>query len=155
MFKNDYIFYDKDCYVYKIRAFEARLDKSNVRFKPNVDDYDKRKYFPNDNQTPLICTLMDQEAQEYGYKLNKPSIINKTSQILHHKQILSKSLVIKRRKAKIVTERSSLREYLDKIVLKATPNAMNIACKQYLSHPSRQVLMKYAHLFGLNYNELN
>lgn len=55
-----------------------------------------------------------------------------------------------RQPGRTTSQSSSLKEELDKNVLKTTRRAMIYACKQYPSLSSRHVLNKYAHLFGLD-----
>lgn len=130
-------------------------------------------------QKPIFCTLLKHEADEYGYKLpylinaNELSTQKATKTPKCHKIItklllftphvaadLSSVSVSKnqhqpanrkqmRTTRKLPTYSASLKEKLDRNVPRTTRKAMTNACKQYPSLSSRNLLDKYAHLFGL------
>lgn len=127
---------------------------------------------------PPTCSLLPQEAEAYGYKLpcrsQEEQSKNLNSASHHHKRITkfsrfkssvaaalsnvgsqpSSSVVTTRGKSfEKVKELSHWlplsKENLNRNVLKATRVAVTNSCKQYPSVLSRNVLDKYAHLFGL------
>lgn len=159
----------------KLVAFKARIDKSKaVRrvTRTSEDDHDVSPYFvkPLAQQKPLTCSLLPHEAEAYCYKL--PSQQQETrshpSCALNEHGGLKKLPLLynlsadrsKPRpsttmrgicdKEKELSQSSSLN--LDRSLLKATRISVTNACKQYPPVLSRNVLDKYAHLFGLGGN---
>lgn len=140
---------------------------------------DKSPYFSINSQpgstNKTECSLLPREAKIYGYKLTQSPSQSATIDELYknrdHKCI-SKLLLFKPRlmtaglstapigQSTLRIEKyaghsmkkkasRSLREQLNRGILKTTRVAMSNACKQYPRLSSQSVLDKYAHLFGL------
>lgn len=104
---------------YKIAAFETRINKSNARRPSKADEAIVSPYFPpNNTKKDVSSSLLEHEAQEYGYNINRKEI---------YKTMLENKVVSRQKK---------------QIVIKKP-------CKQYPRLLSRNLMDKYAHLFGL------
>lgn len=136
-------------------------------------------YFAHSNgqQKPLVCSLSTHEANLYNYKLDhfeRPgeSFEREKTSTKTHKTVTTKLPPFKPSVAtglltgnlnairgapfsemsfasRATSSTTKLKERLNRNVLKATPLAMSLSCKQYPRLISRNVLNKYAHLFGL------
>lgn len=181
--RRSYVFYRKHQNVIKIPAFATRIDKSNILRRrtglstPADQNNFVSSYFTKSNGTelrtrkPLFSSLLEHEAEEYGYKLSRPEQ-QSTTEKDHNESVcppkrISYISLFKSTSGPIVTNSSrlltrnrhnskqllpgeaSLREQLDKTVLRSTRIATTNACRRYPSLSSRNVLDKYAHLFGL------
>lgn len=191
MASDERLYYDKHNRL-RIKAFVARIDKSKAfrgdsGFKPLNSI--TSPYFASSKQQqekPLTCSLLDREAEAYGYKLASSTggsggtlknVKRSTNYVQRHKRItklllftpfMTAGLAAGSQTTKadsVMTQDSSckkglassmsnsLRQKLDRNVLKATRIAMTHTCRQYPRLPSRNVLAKYAHLFGLDSSE--
>lgn len=182
----------------EINAFVARIDKSKAlkRGKTVKSLYKDTlsstisPYFDNNHlnkrrqQKPLVCSLLNHEAELYGYKLpqsemqmlnsngNSNNSSNKQANLpaQHHRnqnqnqhQLKHQKLQLQQCLSSTISSSSSnfhlTNRYSNKNkgrtllslynVLKTSPAATQIASKRYPHLSSRNILDKYAHLFGL------
>lgn len=131
------IFYDKRGNLI-IPAFVARLDRSKAprgvveSWSFNEEANSVSPYFENNKakteiKRPFFGTLREHEAEQYGYKLPNRRDVDRSRRIdlnKHGRPLLFTPSI-------------------------TTRLAASNACKQYLSLTSKNVLDKYAHLFGL------
>lgn len=169
-------FYDYNSGVLVIPTFHARIDKSKTprtrhEGDPPEDDATDgtSKYFPKQTNSkegaPIECTLLDEEAKAYGYKKRRkvyenPIARQKAIERWHSKKgrrlpffTPATSLGLIGANRDLVADKDrrelTLREQLDRNILRMTRVSMSYACKQYPSVTSKNLLDKYAYLFGL------
>lgn len=75
----------------EIAAFETRIDKSNAKRPSKADEATRSPYFPpnDNNKTDVTCSLLEHEAEQYGYKIGQDSEPNNMNVIpMHETQIV-------------------------------------------------------------------
>ena len=168
--------------TFRARIDKSKAPLRRREYDPPDDDAidGLSKYFPKQNRTEktyIECTLLDEEAKSYGFRkkafpvYDDPEAREQAIQRWHTRQnrrqpfftpLTSLGLIGPNRssdqipRSKVGTSRdgnkSILREHLDRNILRMTRVSMAYACKQYPSLPSRNLLDKYAFLFGLKPN---
>lgn len=159
--------------ILKISAFETRIDKSQAyRCTSELAKISTilttSPYFHKSNgrqlhQQPLLSSLMKHEAEQYGYKIPCSEQQNEvrtstqashkgTTNLILFEPSLTKGLIrgaSRSAQERLRSGKSSLRDNLNRNVLRATRVAMTNACRRYPPILSRSALDKYSHLFGL------
>lgn len=144
--------------VIKIRAFAARIDKTKARkrfleAKEETLSVEFSPYFPRNKdvqQKPLVCSLSEREAEEYCYKLEKYG--QEKEKTIYGDGNRGGDRSSKRLSKLLLFEPSSMERSLamkEPNVLCTSAVAMANSCKNYPNLASREILNKYAHLFGL------
>lgn len=160
----------------RIAAFEARIDKSkalqwsySTKLKRAEDEGEvKSPYFCNSTaeQKPLVCSLLEHEANSYRYRLpalNLQPKLERGERFLDERkqQVLLSQLrpTVPFKKEYVglnsvpISKRDhhllDLKEILNKSVLKTNRLAVTNSYKRYPRLPTSLVLSKYSHLFGL------
>jgi len=178
-------FYDNNKDYLVIPTFRTRIDRSKAPRgrkdcdPPETDAVDgTSKYFiksASHDQAPFDCTLLDEEAKQYGYRKERDIYEDPEARARAIKRWRSKEPrrlpfftpsttlgLIGPKPGENVGDTKgdsgarknlTLKEQLDRNILRMTRVSMSYACKQYPSLPSRNLLDKYAFLFGLKPNK--
>lgn len=167
--------------TFRTKIDKSKAPRSRRPGDPQEDDAldGYSKHFPNQDrskQTKIKSSLTDEEAAKFGYNkpcskvYEDPTARQEAIKKWHSKEtkrlpFFTPSTSLGLIGPNIGTDQActsyrkdkdrknlTLKEQLDRTILRATRVSMSYACKQYPSLPTRKELDRYAFLFGLKPN---